>query len=201
MAGSLAGLFAGQPLVHIGLFGVAVPELDNLTPPLTSVTAGEGWTETGFVVDVQNSTYTPTHEFHEPNAHTAAVKAALVKEEFTVVFTLEEADLKAYSQAINAGTLTPTPAAPDQVGKITFGAGDGSLVQNSLLLIGASPAGEAFSRVLHVPLAIQTDPAVLAANKGVWDPTAVLFTAMADITQAPGERLFKYTDILVVADS
>ena len=195
--GTVANLLSGTPTIYRAPTGEALPELNDLTPPaLTIGTPGGNWTAVGFTMEEHEFEYTPTTEAVRVNEHHGPVKMVLTDEDGMLRFKLAENDLTAWSQGMNASTLSTTTAAADQVGQDLLGAGDGSLTEYAYILVGTSP--ELGSRVIHIPKGVESGASTFTFSKS-HNPADVEITIINDTTQTAGERLFKIYDVTAAA--
>ena len=197
--GTVLNLLAGTPTLYVAPTGEALPELDDLEPPVLTISTPAGnWTAVGFTANEFKLTYTPEFEGVRVNEAMADVKLVLVGEAGEVSLELAENDLTAFNTLMNASTLATVAAGADQVAQDTLGLGGGSAAEKALLFVGTSPEGG--SRVIHVPKAEQVSPGEVTMAKG-HKGAPVTFQMIQDLTETAGEQLFKVYDVTAVATS
>ncbi len=195
-------LVVGQGTLYTAATGEALPELDDMAPPLITVTPGGNWVAIGATADNEPSQfeYTPTWEPVRTNQDTGPIKLVLTAEEALFKVKFAEHDFLAWSTALKGvTTLETVSAGADQTAQDIIPIGSPATVNEiALLWTGTNP--ESGTRVIHIPFAVATAGTVFGFDKvqTVYD---VEWTALTDPTATAGERMAKMYDVTAVASS
>ena len=199
--GTLANLLDGTGVLYTGPTGESLPELDNLAPPLITVTPGGNWVAVGFS-EQENHELDIEAEWENRyvSEHLGPVKAVCVREGGMFKIKFAEQDMTALNTGLSSRTTLATQAAAADVtaqDHLKFG-DKATTTQKALLYLDTNP--ESGSRIIHIPYAVATENVAFIKNlKG--EGYDVGWTILCDPTATAGERMLFIYDLTAAASS
>lgn len=166
-------------VVHLAPVGTTFPTLDEApaSPWALLGTNGElNYTEDGVEVEMAAE-----HAMFRAFGDTGSRKAFRTSEDLKVRLTLADLTLEQVNAALNANTVTDTPAGAGTVGYRSVGLSRGTSVsQYAVLVRFPSPYMSDGLAQLEIPIAMQTGSPTIAFKKGEPAGVALEFSALVD---------------------